>query len=162
MRPVTISSRPVTKRQPQTQPVIAPTESAPSDAIALSDDLPVMVRISDLYEEAEAERIMADEARAQTTSAEEAHKLKWAQVLKRRQTYLTNLLSLLPLMPHQRRQNKRLHPWMMRSHRKMRPLLPPLPMSVMVTPIWRHLVLRMARRMICRPSYQTLAICRPP
>ena len=72
MRPVTISSRPVTKRQPQTQPAIAPTESAPSDAIALSDDLPVMVRISDLYEEAEAERIMADEARAQTTSAQES------------------------------------------------------------------------------------------
>ena len=72
MRPVTISSRPVTKRLPQTQPAIAPTESAPSDAMALSDDLPVMVRISDLYEEAEAERIMADEARAQTTSTEES------------------------------------------------------------------------------------------
>ena len=71
MRPVTISSRPVTKRPPQTQPAIAPTESVPSDAIALSDDLPVMVRISDLYEEAEAERIMADEARAQTTNTEE-------------------------------------------------------------------------------------------
>ena len=72
MRPVTISSRPVTKRPPQTQPAIAPAESVPSDAIALSDDLPVMVRISDLYEEAEAERIMADEARAQTTSTEES------------------------------------------------------------------------------------------
>ena len=71
MRPVTISSRPITKRPPQTQPAIAPTESAPSDAMALSDDLPVMVRISDLYEEAEAERIMADEARAQTTNTEE-------------------------------------------------------------------------------------------
>ena len=72
MRPVTISSRPVTKRPPQTQPAIAAAESVPSDPLPLSDDLPVMVRISDLYEEAEAERIMADEARAQTTSAEES------------------------------------------------------------------------------------------
>ena len=71
MRPVTISSRPVTKRPPQTQPAIAPAESVPSDPLPLSDDLPVMVRISDLYEEAEAERIMADEARAQTTNTEE-------------------------------------------------------------------------------------------
>ena len=71
MRPVTISSRPVTKRPPQTQPAIAPAESVPSDPLPLSDDLPVMVRISDLYEEAEAERIMADEVRAQTTNTEE-------------------------------------------------------------------------------------------
>ena len=72
MRPVTISSRPVTKRAPTTQAVTEPAESALSDALSLSDDLPIMVRISDLYEEAEAERILADKSHTETSDGEES------------------------------------------------------------------------------------------